>query len=251
MTYREQVDMNRMPEHVAIIMDGNGRWAQQRGLDRCHGHVRGVEVVRESLDIVLELGVKYLTLYTFSTENWNRPEAEVRALMELLFKNIEEETFIKNRVRLKIIGNMDRLPADVRDRLDECMEKTKEFDRLTLVLALSYSSRWEISHAVRELACRVQKGELMPEQIDENMISASMNTAFMPDPDLLVRTGGEIRLSNYLLWQSAYTELYFTDTLWPDFDNEELCKAVVSYQKRQRRYGLTGEQARLKQTEKQ
>ena len=242
MTYQEQLDKNRIPQHVAIIMDGNGRWAEQRGKERTEGHIRGVEVVRKIMENAVELGIKYLTLYTFSTENWNRPEQEVSALMGLLFKNIEEEVFIKNQVRFRVIGDIERLPAPIQSKLNECIEHTRSFDRSCMVLALSYSSRWEITHAARMLAERVSKGEITPSQINEEMISASLNTSFMPDPDLLIRTGGEIRLSNYLLWQSAYTELYFCDTFWPDFNMEELCKAIYVYQQRERRYGLTGAQ---------
>ena len=212
------------------------------GKERTEGHIRGVEVVRKIMENAVELGIKYLTLYTFSTENWNRPEQEVSALMGLLFKNIEEEVFIKNQVRFRVIGDIERLPAPIQSKLNECIEHTRSFDRSCMVLALSYSSRWEITHAARMLAERVSKGEITPSQINEEMISASLNTSFMPDPDLLIRTGGEIRLSNYLLWQSAYTELYFCDTFWPDFNMEELCKAIYVYQQRERRYGLTGAQ---------
>ena len=242
MTYQEKIDKNRIPQHVAIIMDGNGRWAEQRGKVRTEGHIRGVEVVRKIMENAVELGIKYLTLYTFSTENWNRPEQEVTALMELLFKNIEEEVFIKNQVRFRVIGDVERLPATIRYKLNECIEHTENFDRSCMVLALSYSSRWEITRAARMLAEKAVKGEIDPDQIDENMVSAEMNTSFMPDPDLLIRTGGELRLSNYLLWQSAYTELYFCDTFWPDFNMEELCKAIYAYQQRERRFGMTGAQ---------
>lgn len=242
MTYQEQLDMNRIPQHVAIIMDGNGRWAEQRGKQRTEGHIRGVEVVRKIMENAVELGIKYLTLYTFSTENWNRPEQEVTALMGLLFKNIEEDVFIRNQVRFRVIGDIERLPAAIQSKLNECMEHTRDFDRSCMVLALSYSSRWEITRAARLLAEKAVKGDILPSQIDEEMVSGAMNTSFMPDPDLLIRTGGEIRLSNYLLWQSAYTELYFCDTFWPDFNMEELCKAIYTYQQRERRFGLTGAQ---------
>lgn len=242
MTYQEQLDKNRIPGHVAIIMDGNGRWAEQRGKQRTEGHIQGVEVVRKIMENAVELGIKYLTLYTFSTENWNRPQQEVSALMGLLFKNIQEDVFIRNQVRFRVIGDMERLPEDVQAKLVACMEKTKDFDRSCMVLALSYSSRWEITRAARMLAEKAVKGEISPADIDEKMVSASMTTDFMPDPDLLIRTGGEIRLSNYLLWQSAYTELYFCDTFWPDFNMEELCKAIYVYQQRERRFGKTGAQ---------
>jgi undecaprenyl diphosphate synthase len=223
-------------------MDGNGRWAEQRGKERTEGHIRGVEVVRKIMENAVELGIKYLTLYTFSTENWNRPEQEVSALMGLLFKNIEEDVFIRNQVRFRVIGDIERLPASIQFKLNECMEHTKDFDRSCMVLALSYSSRWEITRAARMLAEKAVSGEIEPSQIDENMVSSMMNTSFMPDPELLIRTGGELRLSNYLLWQSAYTELYFCDTFWPDFNMEELCKAIYVYQQRERRFGLTGAQ---------
>ncbi len=242
MTYQEQLDKSRIPQHVAIIMDGNGRWAEQRGKKRTEGHIRGVEVVRKIMENAVELGIKYLTLYTFSTENWNRPEQEVTALMGLLFKNIEEDVFIKNQVRFRVIGDIERLSAPIQVKLNECMEHTKDFDRSCMVLALSYSSRWEITRAARILAEKAVKGDINPSDIDESMVSGALNTNFMPDPDLLIRTGGEIRLSNYLLWQSAYTELYFCDTFWPDFNMEELCKAILTYQKRERRFGKTGAQ---------
>ena len=190
----------------------------------------------------MRLGVKYLTLYTFSTENWKRPESEVAALMALLFESIEEEIFVKNNVGFRIIGDMSKLPDNVRERLDACVERTSGNDSMTLVLALSYSSKWEITEAVRSIANKVKCGELALEDINDDMISGELATNFMPDPDLLIRTGKEQRLSNFLLWQAAYSEFYFTEVLWPDFDNEELCKAVYEYQRRQRRYGLTGEQ---------
>lgn len=242
MTYQEQLDKNRIPQHVAIIMDGNGRWAEQQGKQRTEGHIRGVEVVRKIMENAVELGIKYLTLYTFSTENWNRPEQEVTALMGLLFKNIEEDVFIRNQVRFRVIGDVGRLPAEIQAKLNECIEHTASFDRSCMVLALSYSSRWEITRAARILADRAVKGEISPDDIDEAALSACMTTEFMPDPELLIRTGGELRLSNYLLWQSAYTELYFCDTFWPDFNMEELCKAIYVYQQRERRFGMTGAQ---------
>lgn len=242
MNYIEQIDKNNVPQHVAIIMDGNGRWAQLRGLDRSEGHQAGAATVRKLVENSLKLGIKYLTLYTFSTENWKRPMAEVAALMALLFESIEEEIFVKNNVAFRIIGDMGKLPENVRERLDACVERTAGNDSMTLVLALSYSSKWEIVEAVRSLASKVKSGEMAVEDIDDEAISKSLTTDFMPDPDLLIRTGKELRLSNFLLWQAAYSELYFTEVLWPDFDNNELCKAVYEYQRRQRRYGLTGEQ---------
>ena len=240
--YEELIDKNRIPEHVAIIMDGNGRWATQQGKERTEGHIQGVQVVRQLTQDAVRLGIKYLTLYTFSTENWNRPIEEINALMLLLFKNLEDELFVKNDVRFCGIGDTSRLPKDVLDKLNELIKRTSNFKRSTLILALSYSSRWEITDTVKKLAAQVAEGKLKPEEITEDLISANLNTNFMPNPDLLIRTGGEIRLSNYLLWQSAYTELYFCDTFWPDFDKEELCKAILSYQERERRFGKTSAQ---------
>lgn len=242
MDYIELIDKNNIPKHIAIIMDGNGRWAQQRGLERSQGHQAGAATVRKLVENALKLGVRYLTLYTFSTENWNRPIAEVAALMALLFESIEEEIFVNNNVAFRIIGDLEKLPENVRERLNACVERTAGNDRMTLVLALSYSSKWEITEAVRSIAAKVNDGELSLEEIDDNLISSELTTNFMPDPDLLIRTGKEQRLSNFLLWQAAYSEFYFTEVLWPDFDNGELCKAVYEYQQRQRRYGLTGEQ---------
>lgn len=244
MNYIEQIDMSNVPQHIAIIMDGNGRWAQMRGLDRSEGHQAGAATVRKLVEHALKLGVKYLTLYTFSTENWKRPVAEVAALMALLFESIEEEIFVKNNVAFRIIGDMEKLPENVRERLNACMERTAKNDSMTLVLALSYSSKWEITEAVRSIATKVKNGELAAEDINDNIISNELTTSFMPDPDLLIRTGKEQRLSNFLLWQAAYSEFYFTEVLWPDFGKEELYKAVYEYQTRQRRYGLTGEQVK-------
>lgn len=242
MDYIEQIDKNNIPRHIAIIMDGNGRWAQQRGLERSQGHQAGVAAVRKLVENALNLGVRYLTLYTFSTENWNRPVAEVAALMALLFESVEEEIFIKNNVSFKIVGDMSMLPDNVRERLEACISRTSGGSKMTMVLALSYSARWEITEAARSLAAKVERGELKASEITEQTITDALTTNFMPDPDLLIRTGKEVRLSNFLLWQAAYSELYFTDVLWPDFDNQQLCKAVYEYQHRQRRFGLTGEQ---------
>ena len=242
MTYKEQLDKSRIPQHVAIIMDGNGRWAELRGKERTEGHAKGVEVVKKIMENAVELGIKYLTLYTFSTENWNRPEYEIAALMDLMFDNIDEDVFIKNHVRLRVVGDLSRIPARVLAKINHCIDNTKEFDRSTMVIALSYSSRWEITNAARCLAEKAVSGEIAPSQIDEKTVSDAMTTSFMPDPELLIRTGGEIRLSNFLLWQSAYTELYFCDTYWPDFNMEELCKAICVYQQRERRFGKTGAQ---------
>lgn len=242
MEYIEKIDKSNVPQHIAIIMDGNGRWAQQRGLQRSEGHQAGAATVRKLVENALNIGVRYLTLYTFSTENWNRPQAEVAALMVLLFESIEEEIFMKNNVGFRVIGDMSKLPDKVRERLMACEERTSKNDSMTLVLALSYSSKWEITEAVRNIASCVKDGRLNVDDIDDATISSSLATNFMPDPDLLIRTGKEQRLSNFLLWQCAYSEFYFTEVLWPDFDNNELCKAVYDYQQRQRRYGKTGEQ---------
>lgn len=242
MNYIELVDHNNIPQHIAIIMDGNGRWAQLRGKKRSEGHQAGVVTVRNIVEDCARMGVRYLTLYTFSTENWHRPAAEVAALMTLLFEQIEEEIFMKNNVGLRVIGDTSLLPQNVLERLEACIERTSGNDRMTLVLALSYSAKWEITEAVRTLARKAKAGEIALEDINEQAISQELTTNFMPDPDLLIRTGKEVRLSNFLLWQAAYSELYFTDVLWPEFDNMELHKAVYEYQHRQRRYGLTGEQ---------
>lgn len=242
MNYIEQIDMDRVPRHIAIIMDGNGRWAQQRGKERHEGHQAGAAVVRQLVEDALKLGVKYLTLYTFSTENWKRPMAEVAALMVLLFESVEEELFVKHNVSFKVIGDMSKLPDNVRDRLNGCIQRTAANDAMTLVLALSYSSKWEITEAVRSIAAKVKDGSLDTADITDSLIDKELTTSFMPDPDLLIRTGKEQRLSNFLLWQAAYSEFYFTDVLWPNFNKEELCKAIYEYQNRQRRYGLTGEQ---------
>lgn len=238
----EEIDLSRIPQHVAIIMDGNGRWAKQRGQERSYGHQAGAETVHVIAEEAAKLGIKYLTLYTFSTENWNRPSNEIAALMALLFDSIEEETFMRNNISFRVIGDIDKLPSNVQERLHACAVHTSTNTGMCLVLALSYSSRWEITEAARQIAILVQKGELKPEQIDSKLISEHLTTNFMPDPDLLIRTGGEVRLSNYLLWQCAYSELYFCDTYWPDFREAELRKAIYDYQKRERRFGKTSEQ---------
>ncbi len=240
--YKEQIDPAKMPTHIAIIMDGNGRWAKLRGEERSRGHIEGVETVRRIVTESVKLGIKYLTLYTFSTENWNRPAAEVAALMGLLFDNLEDEIFMKNNVGFRVVGDMSRMPAPVLERIRRLEQTTAKNDRMTLVLALSYSSKWELTTAVRNIANEVAAGTLKPEDISEDTIAAQLATNFMPDPDLLIRTGGEVRLSNYLLWQCAYSELYFCDTLWPDFDEEELAKAICNFQTKERRYGKTSEQ---------
>lgn len=237
-----KLDPNRIPQHVAIIMDGNGRWAKARGLDRSMGHQEGAATVRDITEAASNLGVKYLTLYTFSTENWNRPTTEVEALMALIIESLEEELFMKNNVRLRIIGDRDRLPDFVQTSLARCEHNTATNTGMTMVLALSYSSKWEITEAVRTLATQVADGCLCVEDIDEQKITETLSTRFMPDPELLIRTGGEYRLSNYLLWQVAYSELYFTDVYWPDFTADCLQQAIADYQSRERRFGKTSEQ---------
>ena len=236
------VDIENIPQHIAIIMDGNGRWATERGKDRSFGHQAGVETVRRITSECTRLGVKYLTLYTFSTENWNRPADEVAALMGLVLTSLEDEIFMKNNVRFRVIGDIKRLPEPVQQKLQETMEHTAGNTAMTMVVALSYSARWEITEAAKALAIEAKNGTLDPETITEEAISKRLSTNFMPDPDLMIRTGGELRISNYLLWQMAYSELYFCDTYWPDFKEEDLQKAILSYQKRQRRYGKTEEQ---------
>ncbi len=234
----------KMPRHVAIIMDGNGRWAQARGLDRSEGHAEGVKTVRRITEAASKAGIEYLTLYTFSTENWNRPKAEVDALMHLIVIAIERETpdLIKNNVRLQMIGDSSRMPREARERLERCIEETSKGTGLTLVLAISYSSRWEIVDACRRIADMVAAGEMDAENIDDQVISDHLSTAGMPDPDLLIRTGGDLRISNFLLWQIAYSELFVTPTYWPDFSEENFLDAIKAYAGRQRRFGLTGEQ---------
>ena len=242
MTYREQIDKTRIPSHVAIIMDGNGRWAKQKGQARSMGHQAGAETVHVIAEEAARLGVKYLTLYTFSTENWNRPVDEVSALMALLMDSIEEETFMKNNISFRIIGDVCKLPTDVLNRLNQCIERTSSNTGMCLILALSYSSKWEITNAMKQIAAKIKDGKLDVDAISDDTINQHLSTNFMPDPDLLIRTGGEVRLSNYLLWQCAYSELYFCDTFWPDFKEEEFCKAIYDFQRRERRFGKTSEQ---------
>lgn len=237
--------MTRIPRHIAIIMDGNGRWAAERGRERSFGHQAGVDTVRRITSECTRLGVKYLTLYTFSTENWSRPEDEVSALMGLVLSSLEDEIFMKNDVRFQVVGEMERLPKPVQDKLRETMEHTAQNSTMTMVVALSYSARWEITKAVRDIARSVKDGEMNVDDITEEAVSRHMATNFMPDPELLIRTGGELRISNFLLWQIAYSELYFCDTFWPDFGEEDLREAIANYQKRQRRFGKTEAQAEL------
>lgn len=238
------LDMSRIPEHIAIIMDGNGRWAMERGKERSFGHQAGVDTVRRITSECTRLGVKYLTLYTFSTENWNRPADEVAALMGLVLTSLEDEIFMKNNVRFRVIGDIARLPKPVQEKLQETMEHTSKNDAMTMVVALSYSSRWEIMEAMRRslkdaMADGKKSYDEIAGELTEENFAKHLETNFMPDPDLLIRTGGELRISNYLLWQIAYSELYFCDTYWPDFMEEDLQKAIADYQNRQRRFGKT------------
>ena len=244
MSLIEKIDKNRLPRHVAIIMDGNGRWAKAKGKDRSFGHQEGVVSVRKIMDAVTLLGLKYLTLYTFSTENWNRPEEEVQALMSLLVSAIHRETpdMMKKNVRLTAIGDLSRLREDAYNTLQECIDTTSANTGTTLVLALSYSSRWEITRAARQLAQEVLEQKINPNDITEAMVSDHLTTKNIPDPDLLIRTGGEKRISNFLLWQLSYAEFFFTDVFWPDFREEELYEAILYYQQRERRFGKTSEQ---------
>lgn len=244
MSLIEKIDKNRLPRHVAIIMDGNGRWAKAKGKDRSFGHQEGVVSVRKIMDAVTQLGLKYLTLYTFSTENWNRPEEEVQALMSLLVSAIHRETpdMMKKNVRLTAIGDLSRLREDAYNTLQECIDTTSANTGTTLVLALSYSSRWEITRAARQLAQEVLEQKINPNDITEAMVSDHLTTKNIPDPDLLIRTGGEKRISNFLLWQLSYAEFFFTDVFWPDFREEELYEAILYYQRRERRFGKTSEQ---------
>ena len=242
------IETNNIPQHIAIIMDGNGRWATERGQDRSFGHKAGVDAVRTITSECTRLGVKFLTLYTFSTENWNRPSDEVAALMGLVLTSLEDEIFMKNNVRFRVIGDLSRIPDNVRRKLHETEEHTAKNDKMTMVVALSYSSKLEMVNAIRNIAQEVKDGKMNVEDIDEKTVDERLWTNFMPDPELLIRTGGELRISNYLLWQIAYSELYFCDTYWPDFDEAELHKAILSFQSRQRRYGKT--EAQVEEEEK-
>ena len=240
----EIVDLQRVPAHVAIIMDGNGRWARARGLDRSAGHVEGVNTVRRITEAASELGVKFLTLYTFSTENWNRPKAEVDTLMDLIVIAIERETpdLIKNNVNLRMIGDVNRMPEGALRRLNQCIAETSHCTGLTLVLALSYSARWDILNAAKLIAEDAENGLFDPKDITDKAFASRLSTSFMPDPDLLIRTGGDLRVSNFLLWEIAYSELVFTSTFWPDFSKKDFANAIAEFQSRQRRFGLTGDQ---------
>jgi undecaprenyl diphosphate synthase len=244
MSYKDQVDLNSVPKHIAIIMDGNGRWAKERGEHRIFGHTSGVESVREALTAAGEVGVKYLTLYAFSTENWNRPQQEVNALMDLLVSTIssEIESLNKNNVKLHAIGDLDNLPSNCQAELQQAIANTATNDGVNLILALSYSSKWELTSAIRKIADDVASEKIASDEINDALISSYLSTAKFPDPELLIRTSGEHRISNFLLWQIAYSELHFTDTLWPDFKKENFYQAIVDYQARERRFGKTSEQ---------
>ncbi len=244
MTLIEKIDKSKLPVHIAIIMDGNGRWAYKHGLERILGHQRGVEAVRNVIEAAAELEIKYLTLYAFSTENWERPDDEVSALMRIMIQSLNKETdtMIKNNIRMTAIGDFDRLAEDVRKRLFETIELTSGSTGLNLVIALSYSSRWEMAEAVKEIALEIESKKLKPEDINSVLFEKYLKTSGIPDPDLLIRTSGEERISNFLLWQLAYTELYFTSKLWPDFGKDDLYNAIIDFQKRERRFGKTSEQ---------
>lgn len=244
MSLKNQLNLAKLPKHVAIIMDGNGRWAKGKGKFRIFGHQNGVKAVRESAEACAEIGVSYLTLYAFSTENWSRPKDEVNALMELLVSTIRKETktLMKNNIRLQAIGDIKGLPEKCRRELGEAIEETSGNDRLTLILALNYGSRWDMVNAVKKMALDVKEGRIDVESIDEQLMSRSMSTAGYPDPELMIRTSGEQRISNFLLWELAYSELYFTPVLWPDFNRENLYEAILDYQNRERRFGKTSEQ---------
>jgi len=241
---KASLDMGKLPRHIAIIMDGNGRWARQRGMDRVMGHQHAITAVRETAEAAAELGIRYLTLYTFSTENWKRPQCEIDTIMSLLVETIhnETDTLTKNNIRLRAIGDLDQLEKSTRQALENAIEITSSFTRMDLVLAISYSARWEITEMVKKIAREVENGTLLPSQITQEIISAYLNAPFLPDPELLIRTSGEYRISNFLLWQIAYTELYFTPVLWPDFRKEDLFLAIADYQRRERRFGKISEQ---------
>lgn len=244
MSLKDNIDKNKLPKHVAIIMDGNGRWAKTQGLERFEGHKAGVGSVRIITEVAADLQIPYLTLYTFSKENWNRPEGEIKALMSLFIQAVANETadLLKNNVRLAAIGDIDSLPLDTRRALEKCIEDTSVSTGLTLVLALSYSSRWEITNAMKNIAKKIESSEISTDDISEDMISENLTTKNIPDPDLLIRTGGEFRISNFLLWQAAYAEFYFTETLWPNFNKDAFLEAILDYQSRERRFGKTSEQ---------
>jgi undecaprenyl diphosphate synthase len=248
MQLREKIDSNKLPSHVAIIMDGNGRWARQRDLDRVFGHQQGVNAVREIIEAAAELQIGFLTLYAFSTENWGRPDEEVSALMSIMIQSLsnETETMLKNNIRLRAIGDIGRLAKDVQDRLFETMRLTSVSTGLNLIIALSYSSRWEITMAARKISNDVKNGLIDPDSITEDVFEKYLTTSGIPDPELMIRTSGELRISNFLLWQVAYAEFYFTDKLWPDFGKDDLYNAIIDFQNRERRFGKTSEQVSAK-----
>lgn len=244
MSIKEKIDKEKLPRHIAVIMDGNGRWALKQGKDRTFGHQNGVQAVRETSEAAAELGVEYLTLYAFSTENWKRPKKEIDALMDLLVRTIDQETktLNKNDISLNAIGDLKSLPPDSYERLQKAIDDTAKNKRMILTLALSYSARWEITKAVKSIVDKIKNNQLNTEQISQDLISNYLETSDIPDPELLIRTSGEYRISNYLLWQIAYSELYFTPVLWPDFRKEDLYKAIMDYQCRERRFGKISEQ---------
>ena len=242
MAYKDLLDLDRIPQHIAIIMDGNGRWAKDKGKRRGEGHIAGASALHDTMMHAAKLGVKYVTVYAFSTENWTRPDEEVNGLMSLLFEKLDLSIFMDNDIRFCVIGDTDRLPEKVRERMNYCIAQSANNQRGTLTVALSYSSKWELTRSAKRIAAMVQEGKMAIDDITDHTIDETLTTSSMPDPDLLIRTGGETRLSNYLLWQCAYTELYFCDTYWPDFGEEELCKAIYTFQQRERRFGKTSEQ---------
>lgn len=244
MSFLDQIDKSRIPQHVAIIMDGNGRWARLKGFDRVFGHREGLAAVKRVIKAASEIEIGYVTLYTFSTENWMRPAEEVSALMALMIKAVADETdeLVQNNIKVNVIGDLERLPADTQKALDDCLQRTSVSTGSEIILALSYSSKWELTRAMKLIAEDVKDGKVNAQDIDESLIGEYLQTKGIPNPDLMIRTGGEFRLSNFLLWQSAYSELYFTDELWPDFNQESLYKAVVDYQSRERRFGKTSDQ---------
>lgn len=244
MSIKENIDKNRVPKHVAIIMDGNGRWAKSQGKIRLSGHQAGAKSVRNAIEVCGELGIKYLTVYAFSTENWNRPQAEVSGLMQLLVKSIDKEIdeLRENGVRVHVIGQTDKLPTKVKKKIDFAIESTKHNDRINFVIALSYSGRWDILNAAKSIIADAKQNKINEETFSSDDLEKYLSTAGMPDPELLIRTSGEERISNFLLYQLAYSELYFTSVLWPDFSKEEFFKAIIDYQNRERRFGKTSEQ---------
>lgn len=244
MTYKDQIDSSRLPKHVAVIMDGNGRWARRRGKERVYGHHQGVKAVRKVIEVAAETGIKYLTLYAFSTENWRRPDDEVSALMDLMISALTNETqsLLNNNIKLTVIGDSNRFSRELRNKIEDAVAATAGCTHMNLIIALSYSSRWEIVNACRNIATAVKDNKVKIDAIDEDFVASNLSTAGIPEPELMIRTSGEKRISNFLLWQLAYAELYFTEKLWPDFGKEDFLKAIFNFQKRERRFGLTSEQ---------